>query len=228
MLPRQGARLSSQVHEYVKQQLLDGEIAQGNAIPVEAIAAQLGISRQPVMDAVRRLAQEGFVEILPQVGCFPRHYDWSEIADFYLLFAESEAVVARLATQRRTAPGIARMRSLSNEISELRDAGLPPGELANHYRTLNRKFHSEIRAMLGSPAIAEIVETQGDRSDFLAASARAPIFMKRLEAAHDEHERIIAAMEQGDAEAAADIMRRHVLAVAERIADSAARENGPT
>ncbi len=221
MLSRQGTRLSSQVHDYVKQQLLDGAIQVGSAIPVEAIAARLGISRQPVMDAVRRLAQEGFVQVVPQVGSFPREYSVEEMADFFRLFAESEAVVASLAAERRNAAGIARMRLFSDEIGRLRGADLSDLELAKQYRLLNRSFHSEMRAMMNSSAVAEIVETLGDQSDFLVSAAQTPIFMKRLEAAHEEHEMVIAAIERGDAHRAASIMRQHVLAIADRIIASA-------
>ncbi|HEY6869100.1 MAG TPA: GntR family transcriptional regulator [Novosphingobium sp.] len=221
MLTRQRTGLSAQVHDYVKQQLLDGEIAIGSAIPIDAIAARLGISRQPVMDAVRRLAQDGFVDVVPQVGSFPRTYRVREIVDFFRLFAESEAVVAALAAERRDPAGIARLRQISAEIGALRGADLPEPELARTYRKLNRRFHSEIRAMMDSSAVAEVVETMGDQSDFLASAARAPIFMKRLDAAIDEHEQIIAAIESGDAARAARLMRQHVLAIADRIVASA-------
>lgn len=207
----------------MKQQLLNSELEMGVAIPVDAIASRLGVSRQPVMDALRRLAQEGLVDVVPQVGSFPRSYSVQEIQDFFRLFAESEAVVASLAATRHDAAGIERLRRISEEIGRLRGSELSDFELAKEYRALNRRFHAEIRAMMGSSAVAEIVETMGDRSDFLASAAQAPIFLKRLEAAHEEHESVIAAIECGDAYRAASIMRQHVLAIADRIVASAGR-----
>lgn len=210
--------LGAQVYEHVKQLLLDGELESGAAIQVDAIASDLGVSRQPVMDAVRRLVQEGFVTIVPQVGSFPRSYKVGEILDFFKLFAESESIVAMLACQRADAAGLARLKTVSTQIGKLRGSGLSSDELARQYRTLNRRFHTEMRDMTGSIAVAEIVESMGDRSDFLVALSRAPIFPKRLKEAHAEHEEMIAAIQARDSERAMSVMRRHVLTIADRIA----------
>lgn len=170
------------------------------------------------MDAVRRLSQEGFVNVVPQVGSFPRRYGTQEMLDFFELFAESECVVAKLACERADVGEVARMKSVSAEIDRLASLKLDDRELGRQYRVLNRRFHFEMRSAAKSSAVSEIVETMGDRSDFLIAVAQTPIFMEKLKDAHEEHEAMIAAIESRDVISATSIMRRHVLAIPERIA----------
>ncbi len=225
MLRRQKMGLGIQVYEHVKQLLLDGALDVETLIPIDTIAADLGVSRQPVMEAVRRLALEGFVSITPQVGSFPRQYDRQERIDFYKLLAEAECVCVGLACQRATPAEVKRLQSVSHEIGQLIGGRLDEVELAREYRRLNQRFHSEIHGMIKSAALAETTEMMGDLGDFLVATAAAPIFMERLKVAHREHEAIIAAIEARDSEIAVLTMRRHVLAVADRIARMTGREN---
>lgn len=221
MLRRQKSGLGVQVYQHVKQLLLDGALELGTLMPIDAIASDLGVSRQPVMEAVRRLALEGFVTIVPQVGSFPRHYELQEMVDFYKLFAEAECVCVDLACRRAAPAHIKQLRSVSAEIGRLMNGDLDAVELSREYRRLNQKFHFAIHSTIQSAALTEVTEVMSDLGDFLVATAGAPIFMERLKVAHEEHETIIAAIEAQDSARAVDTMRRHVLAVARRIAQIA-------
>lgn len=218
MLPRQKTGLGIQVYQHVKQLLLDGVLQLDTLMPIDAIADDLGVSRQPVMEAVRRLALEGFVTITPQVGSFPRRYELHEMVDFFRVFAEAECVCVGIACQRATPALIKPLKSVSVEIGHLITGKLGPVELTREYRRLNQKFHFTIHAMIKSAALTEVTEVMSDLGDFLVATAGAPIFMERLKVAHKEHQAIIAAIEARDSKRAVETMRKHVLAVAERIA----------
>lgn len=218
MLRRQKTGLGVQVYQHVRQLLLDGTLHVDAAMPIDSIANDLGVSRQPVMDAVRRLALEGFVTITPQVGSFPRRYDVHEMVDFYKLFAEAECVCVELACERADPNQIRQLKSVSAEIGQLVTSRLGKVELARDYRRLNQRFHSEIHGMIRSAALAETTEVMGDLGDFMVATAQAPIFMERLKVAHKEHQALIAAIEKRDVKKGVSVMRQHVLAVSERIA----------
>lgn len=218
MLRRQKTSLGVQVYHHVRQLLLDGTQHVDAAMPIDSIASDLGVSRQSVMEAVRRLALEGFLTITPQVGSFPRRYSVQEMVDFYKLFAEAECACVVLACERADLSQIRQLKSISAEIGQLVTSRLDKGELARDYRRLNQRFHSEIHGMIRSAALAETTEVMGDLGDFMVATAEAPIFMERLKVAHKEHQALIAAIEAHDANKAVSTMRRHVLAVSERIA----------
>jgi len=85
-LRRTGGPLNHAVYDLLKERLLEGDYAAGTRLPTDDLRLQLGVSKQPVMEALRRLSADGMIEIVPQVGCLVTGYDLHEIEDFYLGF----------------------------------------------------------------------------------------------------------------------------------------------
>lgn len=214
---RRRGGLVEYVYDHLKEQILDGLFNRDAWLPVDVIASRLTVSRQPVMDALKRLSTDGFVTIIPQVGCQIRSYAAEEIEDFYRLFAEGEALVAEFAAARATTDDILALQVISAQIGRLRDLPLAPVVLARQYRALNRRLHYEIRRMARSGSVTEVVESLGDRSDFFVATVNAPVFAERLRTAHDEHEDVIAAIIEHDEVSARRIMKDHILAIGSRV-----------
>jgi DNA-binding GntR family transcriptional regulator len=211
------AGLAEFVYGHVKDLLLDGRFGPSESIPVDNLASELDVSRQPVMDALKRLSMEGLVVILPQIGCQVRQYQPGEVSDFFRLFAEGEALIAELLAERADRSDVALLSAISSQIGELRGTKAPAEEISRHYRHLNRKLHFEMRRAAQSVPVAEVVESLGDRSDFFIAASGKPLFADRLKAAHAEHETIIAAIRARKPERARDAMREHILNFGKRI-----------
>lgn len=210
---RGGSAIGANVYAHVKEQILGGAFGKGDWIPIDDIASSLGVSRQPVMDAMKRLSVEGFVEIMPQVGSRVRHYSERDIRDFFALFALGEAHVARLAAERAEPEDIVNLRMISAQIGALTRLNVGSAERGRLYRNLNRMLHYEIRNVARSPAVGELVEALRDRSDFFIVSEHGSVFTDRIETAFAEHEAIIDVIEARDGDAAAEAMKRHILAV---------------
>lgn len=209
--------MAERAYDHVKQLLVSGEMSGTQWFPIEEIAKTLGTSRQPVMDALRRLSIEGFVEIVPQVGCRAHRPQLDEIRDFFRLFAEGEALIAELAAVRATPESVVAIRLVSAQIGVLasqHDGLVKKGDL---YRQLNRQLHSEMRRAARSPILAEIMESLGDRSDVFIACFKDQVFTPNLDVAHHEHEDIIEAIAAGDGVAARNAMKRHIEATAHRL-----------
>src|SRR3546814_5202235 len=85
---------------------------------------------------------------------------------------------------------------------------------------LNRQLHAEMRRAAHSPALAEIVESLGDRSDFYIACFKDKVFAPNLKIAHSEHEEIIEAIAAGNARKAGTAMKKHITATEQRMEDS--------
>jgi DNA-binding GntR family transcriptional regulator len=209
--------LAEKAYLHVKGLLLEGDHRPGDWLPIDEIAANLKISRQPVMDAIRRLAAEGFVDIVPQVGSRVRQSSEDEIRDFFRLFAAGEALIAELAATRASSSDVTNLRLLSNQIGELQNLKLDDAERGRLYRTMNRRLHSELRRIIQSPALAEIVEGLGDRSDFYIASASTPVFAPNLHQAHAEHEAVIKAIANSWPDLARQAMEEHIHATEGRL-----------
>lgn len=203
---------AERVYRHLKQRLLDGAYPPGGRIPVEEIATELEVSRQPVMEAMKRLSVEGFVSIVPQVGCRTRRYEGQEIHDFFHLFATSEAFLSGLAAQRATPEDIVKLRIINGQIGTLSQSGLSPAEKSLRYRALNRELHLEIRKMARSAVVGEFIEGLRDLSDFFIAGEHGRTFQERLDSAHAEHEALIDAIDRGDSETARKVTVEHILA----------------
>jgi DNA-binding GntR family transcriptional regulator len=212
--------LAERAYDHIKKMLVTGEVTRRDWFPIDAIAATLQTSRQPVMDALRRLSTEGFVDIVPQVGCRPRNADISEIRDFYRLFAEGESIIAELAAARATPENVLALRLISSQISALANQLGDLDVKADAYRSLNRQLHSEIRRAARSPSLAEIVEGLGDRSDFYIAFFRNKVFALNLKVAHAEHEEVIEAIVAHDPRKARVAMKRHIRATEKRLEEN--------
>jgi DNA-binding GntR family transcriptional regulator len=205
--------LTEQVYEQIKENLFVSRYGKGGRLPVDDIAKEMNVSRQPVMDAIKRLELEGFVSVIPQVGCMVREYTPDEIHDFYQLFAYGEAQVAELAAIKADDEDIISLKIISEQIGQLSKQKPPRHDRARSYRMLNRKFHKEIRRIARSASLTELVESMGDRSDFFIAMSGRPVFAEeqRLVNAHVEHQEVLLAIVRHDARAAGEAMRHHIL-----------------
>ena len=75
--------LTDEAYQLVLQRLRDGDYASGQRISVEDLVLELGASRQPVMDALKRLSTEGFLDIIPQVGVQVVDPERDDFIDFF-------------------------------------------------------------------------------------------------------------------------------------------------
>jgi len=209
--------LADHVYEEIKGMLFESRFGRGGWLPVDELAGELSVSRQPVMDAMKRLAIEGFVDVVPQVGCKVREYSSEEIHEFFILFADCEAIVARLAAERATADDITHLKIVSGQIEQLTTVKLSKYDLARLYRSLNRTLHTEIRRMARSAPVTEIVESLGDRSDFFIATSGRPMFAETLATTLAEHAAIVSAIARHNPVAAHEAMQKHVLGTDARL-----------
>jgi len=208
-------RLHDVVYETVKERLLDGKYAPGERLSAESLRHEFDVSRQPAMEALRRLAADGMIRIVPQVGSIVATYDEREIDDFFFMFGNLEGSIAALAAQRHTQ---AQLEALDRNCAELHtveqegDASVR----ARRFRLNYRDFHGIVHEMAHAPYLAATVSQMWDLSDFLMNSA----FPSRpigsfIIARHHDHDLIREALATRDAEAAQAASQEHIRTVAE-------------
>lgn len=185
-----GRRLALVVYDLLKERLLDGEFQAGERLSVESLKAEFGVSKQPVMDALRRLATAGLVEIIPQVGSRVPVYSAADVSDFFTIFGGMEGAVAGVAAQRCTDREIETLAAVNDEISEL-------------------VAHPD---MAHSPVVADLSHRMWDMSDLLinTSGIRQPL-ASAVSGRRDDHEQIISALRGRDQAAARSAMERHIV-----------------
>ena len=209
-----GATLADRCASYLKGLLLDGGLEPGQPISIAAVTRAMGVSRQPVMDAVRRLEIEGFIQVLPQIGCRVVAPKAEAVGDFFRFFARSEGLVCRMAAERRSEEQAQALQLLADLILRESSAGGPPDGNDPRYRHLNRRLHDAIHAMARSPIASEISASMWDRCDFYSRAAFGSLYFSP--AVRRAHAAIVAAIVAGDAETADAATVAHLSGVGER------------
>lgn len=207
---RNRGRLSGQVYEIVKSRLLDGDYAAGSRLSVESLRSEFGVSKQPVMEALRLLAAEGLVEILPQIGCVVKQYTMQDVDDFFEMFAAFEGAIASAAALRRTDADVRELERVSHGISVLGEE-TDPHRRASAYRVQNRDFHAQIHRMVRSQLMTDESRRMWDLSDLLINTTGSSLPLSYVtHERHDEHEAIIEAIRRRDADEARRLMEEHI------------------
>ncbi len=219
-------RAAQRAYTVLKERLLEGDYGAGERLRVEAISSELGVSKQPVMESLRRLSAEGLVVITPQIGCRVVDFDFDEIVDFFEMMAAIDGTATAMAAGRRSPEQLRRLRAISGQIGELLDE--PSAEArAQGYRELNREFHGLIHAMAGTEIVRSVGGSMMDRSDFFinSATSTSPLGSALAER-HADHQAILAGVADRDREAARAAAARHMLGTVDLI-KAAWRDNPP-
>lgn len=201
-----------ELYDYIVGALISARYRFGQRVLVKELAAETGVSRQPIMTALNRLAADGFVRIIPQVGCEVVQPAPAAIADFYLMFARMEGLLSELAATRRTDRQLRDLIALQGRIvafeHDHRDS-------AQDYAGLNRDFHQIIHVMADSPLLDEKQRSNFNMSDFFINQSVG--FGAFLSVAVQDHEDIIAAIGDRSPRRARKVAEAHIAAVADAV-----------
>lgn len=210
-LNRGTSRLNHAVYDQLKERLLEGRYTAGERLSTEELRIEFGVSKQPVMEALRRLSGDGLIDILPQVGSRVATYGLQEVEDFFLMFGGFEGTIAGIAATRRSEDQLADLNMISHRIGLLR-AEKDAGTRARGYRIWNRRFHEAIHVMAHSRIMADTSRKMWDLSDFLINTTGVPQpLSSALDERHDDHEAIRRALHAGDQPRARAEMERHIV-----------------
>jgi DNA-binding GntR family transcriptional regulator len=193
--------LSSQIKDRILQLILEGELQPGDRLVETRIARELGVSQSPVREAIRDLAGVGLLEIEPFRGARIRRFTRDEFLDDMEMRGELEAIAAHRAATRITKAHIARLKSLVEDMASLGAAGDAHGQALK-----NTEFHRTVVHAAGSVALQRIWATL---EPFARTYVTAMVPGIDLVWLGNRHSAIVEALEAGDAERSASVMREH-------------------
>ncbi|MBV4396593.1 GntR family transcriptional regulator [Advenella alkanexedens] len=199
-----------QAYALIRDRLFTGRYAFGDSISVKELSEETKISRQPIMTALYRLQEQGFIEITAQVGSRVVQPALQEVLDFYQMFAAIEGVLAGLAANRVQPGQIEKLQDINHRIDAL-DPDDPNIEQA--YRSLNIAFHTELHALAQSPQVSLRQQANFDLSDFYMLQTTG--FKQNLHVASQAHQDLIVAIREKNVALAINIASHHILDVGE-------------
>jgi DNA-binding GntR family transcriptional regulator len=176
----------------------------------KTVAAQLGVSRTPVREALARLEHEGLVRILPRRGIYIVRKSKAEIIEIITVWAALEGMAARLVCDKATDEEIGTLREL---FTEFEDGGLRSH--LNEYSAANLRFHQRIIELCQSPLLLQMVTNL--LIHVRAIRGRTIGEDDRAERSIVDHMHIIEALEARDAELAERLVKDHALNLADHV-----------
>lgn len=177
---------------YIRRLIFDGVLREGDRVPQDAIAEQLGLSRVPVREALLSLEREGWVTIKPHRGAFIGALDENVVRDHYELYGHVYSFAARRAAQRRSPELLAKLAELQKDIASTDDA--------REAWRLNLAFHGTLVDMARSPRLQSVLRAMAGivPGNFFALVPGSIEVEKRGTAA------ILRALRRGDADRVAE------------------------
>lgn len=202
-------RRADMISEQLEALIFNGTYADGDRLDEVRLAEQFGVSRTPLREAFQRLALSGLLELIPRRGAFVRQPGPVELLEMFEVMAELEAVCGRLAARRISDAALAELGAANDSCQQAVSAG----DVEAYYAE-NERFHRIIYQQSGNSFLAqEAVKLHKRLQPFRRQQLR---FRGRMGQSMAEHERIVEALEAGNAEAAADALRGHVAVQGEK------------
>ncbi|RKR86087.1 GntR family transcriptional regulator [Micromonospora pisi] len=194
------APLRQAVYDVIAEMIINRELQPGEHLVENELAAQLGVSRQPVREALQRLHSEGWVDLRPALGAFVHVPTESEadqlLAARTLLETESARLAARLATPENIEHLWGLQRAGEKALSDDDQEGMVAA---------NAALHAYVVSMSGNNVLAELIALVDRRVRWYYA----PIARSRGREAWDEHAALIEVIASRNGKRAGDMMRRH-------------------
>ncbi len=210
--PLQHQTLEELAYRHIRRALVEGQLAPGQRIVASAVARAAGISRIPVMQALRRLESEGFVRINPHKDVVVASLSPEEFRERFLLMAALEALCLREAEGKIAPAFLKRLRGVQDEIVAARAAGNTARAV-----TADSEFHRLLWEVSGLKQVVQVLQNVWDRGEYyrVIMHARRGGFAAESIA---EHEEILSALEAGDAARAAKAVETHRMRAMARLA----------
>jgi DNA-binding GntR family transcriptional regulator len=192
--------LRAQVYDVLRADLDAGALRPGATISLDEVAGRLGVSRTPLREALLRLELEGFVTIKPRRGVVVRTLTERDIRNLYQMIGALEASVLLVEREHLTRERIGAMRAANDAMREALTA-----DDFDLYYSANLALHDGyLRLSRNTELVHQVTIMKQRLYDF----PRKRTFVKEWEqASTGEHDRIVAALERGDAEEAARLVR---------------------
>ncbi|WP_370295872.1 GntR family transcriptional regulator [Rossellomorea marisflavi] len=202
--------LADQAFEKIRKQILSGEMSSGDELPEKRLAAEYGISRTPIREALRKLAAEGLVTIseakVALVANFTeedglQYLEIRELLEVYNLDVIPE-------------PDEGMLDELDQNLNKQHQAILR--DRYDEFIDLDQRFHLLLAAPNPNPKLQDLISSvnTGVNRAFLGLSGR--LRLSAMEA-YEEHERLVRFLKMGERESAKDEMRHHMRGIRQRM-----------
>ncbi len=217
MAPLKHRPLRDVVTDEIRRMIADGELASGERLIEDKLAEQLGVSRNPVREAIRSLEATGLVEVIPRRGAYVTAVDVDDLSQLQEMHQVIGCWAAETAALRHDPADIGRLDACiaaGRSASEADDAA--------RASEMQREFHLALEAASKNPYASIAMTPLRPRTDMIFTSHGAT----RAAIKWDEHQGIRDAIAAGDGARAAQLVQEHIHNAFEAFAAARAAAKG--
>ena len=202
MIEHKTISLADQVFEHLENDILSGKYSRGEILTESKLSAELGVSRTPIREALRRLEQEHIIEESGK-GSVVLGITQKDLEDIFLIREKLECLAASLAAKSRTEEQLNELK----ETLELQEFYLNKRD-AERIKHMDNQFHRTLYKLSGSMSFYDtLVPLHKKIQKYRKASLESK---SRAEASVQEHRRIFEAIESANSELASQYAKEHV------------------
>lgn len=187
----------------IRDMIVEGELEPGARVPERVLCERFGVSRTPLREALKALASEGLLELLPHRGARVARLTEADVDQMFPIMGALEALSGELACASLTEERFAEIQALHYQmVLHYTRRELKP------YFDLNQRIHEKILEASGNPMLVQIYRNLAGR--IRRARFLANMSPERWRKAVEEHEQILAALAKRDGAVLAEVLRRHL------------------
>ncbi len=187
--------------EVMREAILSGELVPGERLLQEELAERFDVSPTPIREAIQQLVAEGVLSHSPYRGVQVAEVHLDEVRQVYLIRSTLEELATRTAVLNLRIGDVMQLREYQDQIRE---------QVENNdlriLRKLNYEFHMLIYQASNMPLLIHMIKSLWTKFPWDTLH----VLPNRAEAATDEHELILKAINNGDADLAGRLMREHI------------------
>ncbi|MFZ6654344.1 GntR family transcriptional regulator [Undibacterium sp. TJN19] len=203
---------SASLREEIEELIAIGQLPPGHHLDETELATRFGVSRTPIREALIQLASMGIIVIRPRRGAQVATISPQQLVEMFEVMAEFEAMCGRMAARRMSKQEQADLQTAHNACKDARDAEDP-----DEYFYKNEVFHGLIYSGSHNGFLTEQAKNLHRR---LRPYRRLQLRVRdRVMNSFNEHDAVVQAILQGEAELTANLLRGHILIQGQRFAD---------
>ncbi|KRB55322.1 GntR family transcriptional regulator [Rhizobium sp. Root708] len=198
---------------HLRDMIIEGDLEPGTRLHEGQLGEQLGVSRTPLREAIKYLASEGLVELVPSRGAVVKRFSAKDVKDMLTVLRSLEELAGKLACEVASDNDIAGVRTLHDEMIDCYKAG----DRLRYYK-LNQDIHSAIVKLSQNASLADIhimLQTRLKRIRFIGHEGP-----EKWASAVAEHEEMISALEARDQSRLSEVLGRHLFNAWDRVRDT--------
>lgn len=192
------------VVERLREMVMTGQLPPGSRVPERQLCEALGVSRTPLREALKVLASDGLVRLLPNRGAMVTEVTVQEVEDLFQVIAKLEVLSGSLLAERITEQGIAEIQSLHEQMLEHHR-----NRRRAEYFELNQLIHNRLTELAGNSTLTDIYQSLSTK--LRRARYVANIQDARWDESAVEHTRMMEALVARDGERLAQELSEHML-----------------